>query len=81
MKNKICEEHITLGYWYALGGCELKHLDYGIEDYAYIRSHVMTNTLQNHKCKVYITTTGRAYVVICGTRLYFEDCVTIADWA
>lgn len=78
MKNKICSEYKTIGYWYEFGGVELKHIDFGIEDYAYVSSQIMTNMPKNHKCKVYTGAKG-AYIVLHGRRLYFSACIRVAD--
>ena len=35
-KREICDEHRTVAYYSGLGGLEVRHISYGINDFIYL---------------------------------------------
>ena len=59
-KKEQCLNNDTIAYYYGLGGVEIKHIEYGIEDYVYCVSGVFGSPKihRYHKLKVYNTEKG-----------------------
>ena len=38
-KKQICESKATVAYYSGLGGLETKYIEYGIDDYMYLKIH------------------------------------------
>ena len=62
----------SVGYWSVLGGAELKHIEYDINDYAIIVIGAWSNKKSVHRLKIYYG--KRDYITIHGYRLYFDEC-------
>jgi len=74
-KRKIKEEK-TIGYWSVLGGLELKKIEYGIEDYAFVVSGAWNGKRNVHKLKIKQSRLGDyVYIQLGNTKYYFDECI------
>ena len=64
----------SIGYWSALGGAEVKDIEYGINDYAVIVIGAWSSEKSVHRVRMYYNG-RRYYVVINNYRLYFDECI------
>lgn len=64
----------SIGYWSALGGAELKHIEYDINDYAIVVINAWGGKKSVHKLKIYYGS-KRDYINIHDYRLYFDECI------
>lgn len=63
----------SVGYWSALNGAELKHIEYDINDYAIVVINAWGGEKSVHRLKIYYGG-KRDYITIHGYRLYFDEC-------
>ena len=77
-KREKCLNNETIACYYGLGGEEIKHIEYGIEDYIYCVSGAWGSTTNKryHKLKVYYTEKG-GYVRLHGYRIPLEECIRV----
>ena len=76
-KKEKCLNNNTIGYYYGLGGVEIKHIEYGIEDYIYCVSGAWSTTNKRyHKLKVYYTEKG-GYIRLYGYRIPLNECIRV----
>lgn len=73
-KKELCMRYRTVGYWSELGGVELKHIEYGINDYAYVVDNAWYGIPSYHIVKINYSNKG-SYIRLYDYRLYFDDCV------
>lgn len=64
--ENVCEYFVTYDFGYVCHGVE-----YGIEDYAYIRVVVCGRTVSYHRVKLHYTD-GDAYVYVNGVKLWMD---------
>ena len=63
----------SIGYWSVCNGTELKHIEYGINDYAIVVLNAWGGEKSVHRVKIYY---GKGiYINIHGYRLYFDECI------
>ena len=67
----------TIGYWSALGGVEVKKVEYGIEDYIVCISNAWGGKKAYHRVRIKYTHAkdSREYIDIEGTKLYLDQGV------
>ena len=75
-KKEICESNSTFGYYSGFGGVELKHVEYGINDYIYCVSGAWCSKKSYHKLKVYYNDNGD-YIKINGIRIPLNECIRV----
>lgn len=77
-KKEKCLNNDTIAYYTGLGGIELKHIEYGIEDYIYCVSGAWGSTTNKryHKLKIYYTEKG-GYVRLHGYRIPLDECIRV----
>ena len=77
-KKEKCLNNNTIGYYYGLGGVEIKHIEYGIEDYLYCVSGAWGSTTNKryHKLKIYYTEKG-GYIRLYGYRIPLDECIRV----
>lgn len=51
-KKEICQNNATIAYYSGFGGLEVKHIEYGIDDYLYIVAGAWNGKQTYHKLKV-----------------------------
>ena len=56
-KREICDEHRTVAYNSGLGGLEVRHISYGINDFIYLIAGAWSNKKSYHKLKAISTPT------------------------
>ena len=76
-KKEKCLNNNTIACYYGLGGVEIKHIEYGIEDYIYCVSGAWSTTNKRyHKLKVYYTEKG-GYIRLYGYRIPLNECIRV----
>ena len=77
-KKEKCLNNDTMAYYYGLGGVEIKHIEYGVEDYIYCVSGACGNTTNKryHKLKIYYTEKG-GYIRLYGYRIPLDECIRV----
>ena len=73
-KKEICLTHERKGYWSAIAGAELKHIEYGVNDYAYVITGAWNGHPKYHKLKIHYTDKD-SYINCQGYKLSFSDCI------
>ena len=67
----------TLAYVSALGGIEIKDIEYGIEDYLVYLSGSWSGHPAPHRTKIYYTSDGKAFTKCHGYRIYLDDAIRV----
>lgn len=62
----------SVGYWSALGGCEVKELN---DAFCVCVSGAWCSKKSVHRVRVRCTKAGRPYVVVNGLRLHLDECI------
>ena len=77
-KREQCLNNDTIAYYYGLGGVEIKHIEYGIDDYIYCISGVLCSPSKHryHKLKVYNTEKG-SYIRLHGYKIPLDECIRV----
>ena len=77
-KREQCLNNDTIAYYYGLGGVEIKHIEYGIEDYVYCVSGVFGSPKNHryHKLKIYNTEKG-SYIRLHGYKIPLDECLRV----
>ena len=71
-KKEICLTHQVIGGWcFGYHALEVHHIEYGIEEYFYCHC-TLGDTF--HKLKVYISPSGRSYILFHSKRFYVDEC-------
>lgn len=75
-KREICDEHHTVAYYNRLGGLEVRHISYGINDFIYLIAGAWSNKKSYHKLKIHY---GHkyAYIKLHGYRCRLSDFIKI----
>lgn len=73
-KNKICSENPTIAMAsFGLYVVQIKHIEYGINDYVYCTTPGKNETVECHKCMVFYG--NRPYFKIHRQRVYLDECL------
>ena len=77
-KKEKCLNNKTIACYYGLGGVEIKHIEYGIDDYIYCVSGAwgITTNKRYHKLKIYYTEKG-GYIRLYGYRIPLDECIRV----
>lgn len=67
-KKEYCTGRPTVAYYSGLGGLEVKHIEYGIDDYVYLVAGAWIGKKSYHRLKIHY---GAKSVYIC---LYGQRC-------
>ncbi len=51
-KKQICENKATVAYYSGLGGLEIRHIEYGMDDYIYLVSGAWHGKRAYHRLKI-----------------------------
>lgn len=68
-KKEYCTNRPTIAYYSGLGGLEVKHIEYGIDDHVYLVAGAWNGKKSYHRLKICY---GTKYVYI---RLYGHRCL------
>ena len=74
-KKQMCLNNKSFGYYSGLGGLELKHIEYGINDYVYCVSGAWCNNKSYHKVKINYDSKGNPYIMVHGYKVPFEEII------
>lgn len=73
-KKQVCESKESFAYYSGLNGLELKHIEYGIEDYIYCVSGAWNGKKSYHKLKIYHDDKG-GYIKLHGYKIPLNECI------
>lgn len=75
-KREICDGHRTIAYYSGLGGLEVRHISYGINDFIYLIAGAWSNNKSYHKLKIHY---GHkyAYIKLYGYRCRLSDFIKV----
>ena len=72
--KRTCENRTTIAYYSGLGGLEIKHIEFGIEDYIYLVAGAWSGKRTYHRLKLHYGTKN-CYVRFRGCRYKLsENC-------
>lgn len=72
-KKEICQNNATIAYYSGFGGLEVKHIEYGINDYLYIVAGSWNGKGTYHKLKVHY---GKCdYILFNGRRCRLNEFI------
>lgn len=76
-KREVCMSHENIAYISALNGIEIKHIEYGIDDYIYAVSGAWGGKKSYHKAKIYYDgAQGEPpYFKIRGYKFTLNECI------
>lgn len=75
-KREICDEHRTSAYYSGLGGLEVRHISYGINDFIYLIAGAWSNSKSYHKLKIHYGN-KYAYIKLYGYRCRLSDFIKV----
>ena len=77
-KREQCLNNNTIAYYSDIWGyVEIKHIEYGIDDYIYCVSGAWSTTNKRyHKLKIYYTEKG-GYIRLYGYRIPVDECIRV----
>lgn len=52
-KKEICTNNKSIAYWSGCNGLEIKHIEYGIDDYVYFVAGAWNGKPTYHKAKIH----------------------------
>lgn len=73
-KKEICINNKSVAYYSGFFGLEIKHIEYGIDDYIYYVIGAWNGKPTYHKSKIYYTEKG-GYFKCKGIRVPLNDCI------
>jgi hypothetical protein len=75
-KKEICAGK-SIAYYSGFNGLEIKHIEYGINDYLYCVSGCWTakKNWVNHRLKIYHDNRGGAFVKLHGYKIPLDECI------
>ena len=74
-KKEICISNKSFAYYSGFGGLELKHIEYGIDDYIYCVSGSWTGKPVYHKLKIHYSANENHYIMLHGYRIRLDECI------
>lgn len=74
-KKEICENNKSFAYYSGFSGLELKHIEYGIEDYIYCVSGAWSAKKSYHKLKINCDKNGNSYIKLHGYKIPLSECI------
>ena len=74
-KKEICLNNASFAYYSGFSGLELKHIEYGIDDYIYCVSGSWGGKKGYHKLKVYTDSKGDSYLKLHGYKIPLNECI------
>lgn len=74
-KKEVCKENESFAYYSGFGGLELKHIEYGIDDYIYCVSGAWTSKKTYHKLKIHYGSNGNSFIKLHGYRVPLDECI------
>ena len=73
-KKDICQNNASFAYYSGWGGVELKHIEYGINDYVYCVAGAWYGKKSYHKLRIYHVFTD-SYFKLNGYKIWLGDCI------
>lgn len=75
MRKKDIINMESIAYYSGFSGLEIKHIEYGIDDYIYCVSGVWNGKPRCHKLKVYYDKNGDDYIRLHGYKVLLNECI------
>lgn len=72
--KRTCEGRTTIAYYSGFGGLEIKHIEFGIEDYIYLVADAWSGKRTYHRLKLHYGTKN-CYVRFRGCRYKLSDFI------
>lgn len=72
-KKQICQNNATIAYYSGFGGLEVKHIEYGTDDYIYIVAGAWNGKRTYHKLKVHYD--KKDYILFHGCRCPLNEFI------
>lgn len=72
-KKEICQNNATIAYYSGFGGLEVKHIEYGIDDYLYIVAGAWNGKRTYHKLKIHYSKCD--YILFNGCRCRLNEFI------
>lgn len=73
-KKQVCMENESFAYYSGFNGLELKHIEYGVNDYIYCVSGAWGGEKSYHKLKLYYEA-GNSYIKLNGYKIPMSECI------
>ena len=77
MKKKDIFNMPSIAYYSGLNGIEIKHIEYGIDDYLYCVSGAWYGKPAAHRLKIYCDKSGDAYIKLHGYKCFLNEFIKI----
>jgi hypothetical protein len=74
-KKEVCKENKSFAYYSGFGGLELKHIEYGIDDYIFCVSGAWTSKKSYHKLKIHYGKNGDSFIKLHGYKVPLNECI------
>lgn len=74
-KKDVCINNKSFAYYSGFNGLELKHIEYGINDYIYCVSNAWGGKKVYHKLKVYTDNNGNGFLKLHGYKIPLDECI------
>ena len=75
-KKDYCTDRPTIAYYSGLGGVEVRHISYGINDFIYLIAGAWSNSKSYHKLKIHYGN-KYAYIKLYGYRCRLSDFIKV----
>ena len=76
MKKNEYKESPSTAYYSGLNGLELKHIEYGINDYLILQSGAWSGKKTMHRCKVYYNN-DNPFIKLYGYKIPLNEFINI----
>ena len=75
-KKEYCTDRPTIAYYSGLGGVEVRHISYDINDFIYLIAGAWSNSKSYHKLKIHYGN-KYAYIKLYGYRCRLSDFIKV----
>ena len=72
--QKTCESRATIAYYSGMGGLEIRHIEYGIEDHVYLVAGCYGGKRTYHRLKIHYDTAD-CYIRLYGCKYKLSDFI------
>ena len=72
--QRTCESRAAIAYYSGMGGLEIRHIEYGIEDYIYLIAGCFGGKKTYHRLKLHYGTND-CYILLRGRRYKLSDFI------
>lgn len=78
-KKEICNNNKSIAYYSGINGFEIKHIEYGIDDFLYAVSNCWYDrkNVRYHKLKIHYNQKSEPFVICDGYKIPLCDCISM----